>query len=216
MKANHKKNLSMTKDADVYFIDGCGRCKLGGTPQCKVNRWKEELAHIRAVVLQTELTEESKWGMPCYTSGKNNIVMIGAFNDYCSLSFFKGALLKDTKKLLVAPGENSQAVRMFKFTDPKQVIKNAAAIKSYIQEAIELEKAGKKVEFKKIDDQKLPVELENRLSKNTALKKAFYALTPGRQRGYILFFSAPKQAATREARIDKYTKDILAGRGIHD
>lgn len=204
------------KQVDNYLIDGCGRCKLYATPQCKVNNWKTELKVLRDIILDCGLTEELKWSMPCYTFENKNVLILAAFKDYCSISFFKGALLKDAKKLLSTPGENSQAARLFKFTHLKEIEKISTSIKAYIKEAIELEKQGKKIEFKQSAEDLMIEELETAFKKNAALKKAFYALTPGRQRGYLLFFSQAKQSATRLSRIDKCTAAILKGKGLHD
>lgn len=204
------------KQVDNYLIDGCGRCKLYATPQCKVNNWKTELNVLRDIILGCGLTEELKWSMPCYTFENKNVLILAAFKDYCSISFFKGALLKDAKKLLSTPGENSQAARLFKFTHLKEIEKISSSIKAYIKEAIELEKQGKKIEFKQSAEDLMIEELETAFKKNAALKKAFYALTPGRQRGYLLFFSQAKQSATRLSRIDKCTAAILKGKGLHD
>lgn len=206
----------MNTNVDRYFIDGCGRCKLFATPKCKVNNWKEELLRLRMILQESDLKEESKWGMPCYTYEGKNIIILAAFKEYCSLNFLKGALLKDSKKILVKPGENSQSARLAKFTNVKEIIKVRATLKSYIKEAIELEKSGAKVELKKPSELKLPEELEKKLSKTPALRKAFYALTPGRQRGYLIYFSQAKQSATREARIEKCAKRILEGKGLQD
>lgn len=168
------------------------------------------------ILQESDLKEESKWGMPCYTYEGKNIIILAAFKEYCSLNFLKGALLKDSKKILVKPGENSQSARLAKFTNVKEIIKVRATLKSYIKEAIELEKSGAKVELKKPSELKLPEELEKKLSKTPALRKAFYALTPGRQRGYLIYFSQAKQSATREARIEKCAKRILEGKGLQD
>lgn len=206
----------MNTNVDRYFIDGCGRCKLFATPKCKVNTWKEELQHLRMILQESDLKEESKWGMPCYTYEGKNIIILAAFKEYCSINFIKGALLKDSKKILVKPGENSQSARLAKFTNVKAIIKVSSALKAYIKEAIEMEKKGAKIEFKKPSEHKLPEELENKLNKTPRLKKAFYALTPGRQRGYLIYFSQAKQSSTREARIEKCEKRILEGKGLND
>ncbi|PZX48404.1 YdeI/OmpD-associated family protein [Algoriphagus chordae] len=205
----------MNTNVDLYFIEGCRRCPLGGTPQCKVHNWTEELKLLRKIILDCGLTEESKWGVPCYTFRKNNVLVLAAFNDYCSVSFFKGALLSDTYKMLSKPGENTQAARLIKFTNTSEIAKSKDILKAYIFEAIELEKLGLKVEFEKNPDP-IPEELQQKLDENKSLKEAFEGLTPGRQRGYILYFSAPKQSKTRESRIDKSIPKILAGKGIHD
>jgi len=205
-----------TKQVDQYLIDGCGRCKLYKTPQCKVHTWSTELKVLRAIIQDCGLTEELKWSVPCYTFENKNVLILAAFKDYCSVSFFKGALLKDAKKLLSTPGENSQAARQFRFTSVKEIEKLCTNIKAYIKEAIELEKQGKKIEFKQTSEDLMIEELENAFKKNASLKKAFYALTPGRQRGYLLFFSQAKQSATRASRIEKCTAAILKGKGLND
>lgn len=205
-----------TKQVDQYLIDGCGRCKLYKTPQCKVHAWSTELKVLRAIIQDCGLTEELKWSVPCYTFENKNVLILAAFKDYCSVSFFKGALLKDAKKLLSTPGENSQAARQFKFTSVKEIEKLSSNIKAYIKEAIELEKQGKKIEFKQTSEDLMIEELENAFKKNASLKKAFYALTPGRQRGYLLFFYQAKQSTTRTSRIEKCTPAILKGKGLND
>ncbi len=206
----------MNYKADIYFTEGCGRCPLGGTPQCKVNNWQQELEQLRMLILDCGLTEELKWGVPCYTFQNNNILIIGAFKNYCTLSFFKGSLLSDENGILVSPGENSQATRSFKFTNVNELIKNQDILKSYIYEAIEVEKAGLKVKYKPVTEHKMPEELKNKLAEDPTLSAAFHALTPGRQRGYLLYFSQAKQSKTREARIEKCTPKILSGRGLDD
>lgn len=205
----------MNTKVDLYLEDGCGRCSLYQTPECKVHAWQEELTHLRRLVLECGLSEEFKWSQPCYTYNGNNVLLVTAFKDFATLSFFKGALLKDPEKLLVAPGENSQATRLFRFTDTQQISNQTTIIKQYIYEAIEVEKAGLKVTFKK-QPEPIPEELEEQFNLHSTLKKAFENLTPGRQRGYILHFSQPKQSKTRKARIEKYIPQILKGQGIHD
>lgn len=205
----------MNPKVDHYLEVGCGRCPLGGTPDCKVHRWQEELRHLRAIVLDCGLTEEVKWSIPTYTFRQKNVLVIAAFNDYCALSFFKGALLKDAKGWLSKPGENTQSARVIKFTNVQEIVTLEPILKEYIFEAIELEKTGLNITFKN-NPEPIPEELQNKLDEIPALKKAFNALTPGRQRGYILYFSAPKQSKTRYARIEKYTDKILNGEGFHD
>ncbi|UJH67935.1 YdeI/OmpD-associated family protein [Allomuricauda sp. SCSIO 65647] len=205
----------MNKTVDNYLINGCGRCSLGGTPDCKVHRWTNELELLRTITRDCGLTEEAKWGVPCYTFQGKNIMLISAFKDHCSVSFFKGSLLRDTQGILVKPGPNSQAARLLKFTEIEKIKKLETDIKAYIYEAVEVEKAGLKVNFKK-NPEPIPEELENRFEKDPVLKTAFEALTPGRQRGYILYFSAPKQSKTRNARIEKCIGKILNGEGLHD
>jgi len=182
----------------------------------KAKNWQEELEQMRAIALDCNLSEELKWGVPCYTLNKSNIVLIHVFKEYCAFLFFKGALLKDTNGILVQQTQNVQAARQIRFTNVKEIVKLKSVLKAYIHEAIEVEKAGLKVELKKTAEFNMPEEFEKKLGKTPALKKAFYALTPGRQRGYLLFFSAAKQTKTREARIEKCIPDILIGKGLND
>lgn len=205
----------MNPQVDQYFTQGCGRCPLGGTPECKVHNWPQEMEQLRAILHECDLTEELKWSVPCYTFQNNNILILSAFKEYCSLSFFKGALLNDEAGILDKPGPNSQAARLIKFTNVQQVIELEPTIKAYIQQAIDIEKAGLTVEFKK-NPEPMPEELEQKLDEDPVFKAAFEALTPGRQRGYIIYFSGAKQAQTREARIEKYMPKILEGKGFHD
>ncbi|MGQ1785125.1 YdeI/OmpD-associated family protein [Saccharicrinis sp. GN24d3] len=205
----------MNHKVDKYLADGCLRCPLGGTSGCKVHQWPEELSLLRAVVLECGLTEELKWGVPCYTFQNKNVLMVSALRDFCAISFFKGTLLKDAHHILVAPGENSRAVRYVKFNDTQGIIEREAILKAYIYEAIEIEKAGLKVDFKK-NTEPFPKELENKFEEDPVFKSAFEALTKGRQRGYILYFTQPKQSKTRTARIEKCMPKILNGEGLHD
>ncbi|NCN08872.1 MAG: hypothetical protein GW938_03395 [Leptospira sp.] len=205
----------MNTKVDEFLVNGCMRCKLGATPDCKVNSWKEEILLLRKIVLKSELTEDLKWGFPCYTFNNKNIMLLSVFKEYCAIGFFKGSLLTDPKKILVKQGESSQASRILKFTDVKIIKENKNNILSYIREAIEIEKSGKKVIFKKNPEQ-APDELIQKFKESPEFKKAFFALTPGRQRGYIIHFSQPKQSQTRISRIDKCTKQILAGIGLTD
>ena len=205
----------MNKSVESYLIEGCGRCPLGGTPKCKVHKWLPELEYLRKLVLSSGLTETSKWGVPCYTLEDKNVLMISALNEYACISFFKGSLLNDDKKLLVKPGPNSQAARLLKFKNIDEIQKIENDIKAYILASIELEKAGIKVQFNK-NPEPIPQELEAMFEKDPVLKNAFEALTPGRQRGYILYFSAPKQSETRVSRIKKSVSKILNGEGLHD
>jgi uncharacterized protein YdeI (YjbR/CyaY-like superfamily) len=200
---------------DEYFKEGCGRCELGSTPDCKIHKWPSLLKKLRSIARSTELNEELKWSVPCYTWEGKNIFIISAFKDFAGLNFFKGALLKDSEGLLTSPGESSQSARYMKFTKLDDIKKLESTIKTYIQEAIELEKSGKKVEFKK-NLEPIPDELIQKFQENPGLKEAFDALTPGRQRGYILHFSQPKQSKTREARIEKQIPKILDGLGFFD
>jgi uncharacterized protein YdeI (YjbR/CyaY-like superfamily) len=182
----------------------------------KATTWQKEYEKLRAIVLDCGLTEELKWGCPCYTFEKSNIVLIHGFKDYCALLFMKGALLKDKKKILVQQTENVQAARQIRFTNIQEIVKLKATLKAYIYEAVEAEEAGLKVTLKKTKEFAVPEEFQKKLAKNRSLKKAFEALTPGRQRGYLLYFSSAKQAKTRESRIEKYIPQILDGKGLED
>jgi len=206
----------MNPNVDTYFIDGCGRCFLGGTPKCKVHRWHEELQHLRRIVLDCDLNEELKWSQPCYTHNNKNILILGALKEYCAIGFFKGALLHDSEGILVKPGENSQSVRQFRYTNVHDILEQEAIVRAYIFEAIEIEKAGLKVEFKKTAEVDIPEELQAKLQADPAFKLAFESLTPGRQRGYILYFSQAKQSKTRIARIEKFAPKIFLGKGLSD
>lgn len=203
-------------DVDVYFADGCGRCPLGGTPQCKVHTWPKELKLLRKIVLECGLTENRKWGVPCYTFENSNVAIVSAFKEYCSLSFFKGVLLKDDHKILDKAGENSQSARLIRFTNTQQIKDLTPVLKAYICEAIEVEKKGLKVDFKAKSELVIPEELQKKFDSLPALNDAFAALTPGRQRGYILFFTGAKQSKTREQRIEKCLQQILEGKGLND
>lgn len=182
----------------------------------KAPKWQAEQEKLRTVVLDCGLNEELKWGHPCYTLNGTNVVLIHAFKDYCALLFMKGALLKDDHGILVQQTKNVQAARQIRFTGLKEVVKLERTIKAYIHEAIEVEKAGLKVALKRTTEFDMPAEFERALKKNADLKKAFHALTPGRQRAYLLHFSSAKQAKTREARIEKCVERILAGKGLDD
>ncbi len=179
-------------------------------------KWQQELEQLRMIVLDCGLTEELKWGCPCYTYEKKNIVLIHVFKEYCALLFFKGSLLKDTNGILVQQTENVQAGRQVRLTNVREIVKMKPVLKAYIYEAIEVEKAGLKVPLKKTTEFTMPEEFQNKLAKNRTLKTAFDALTPGRQRGYLLHFSQPKQSKTREARIEKSMQKILNGKGLND
>jgi Uncharacterized protein conserved in bacteria len=182
----------------------------------KATKWQDEYSELRMLVLDCGLTEELKWGCPCYTWQKSNIVLIHGFKNYCALLFMQGAMLKDAKKILVQQTENVQSARQIRFANIQEILKNKSTIKAYIKEAIAINKAGLKVELKKTTEYKTPEEFQNVLDDMPELKTAFQALTPGRQRGYLLYFSAPKQAKTREARIEKYLQQILDGKGLDD
>lgn len=182
----------------------------------KDTQWQKEYERLRMIVLECGLTEELKWGCPCYTLGKSNIVLIHGFKEYCALLFFKGVLLNDPNGLLIQQTKNVQSARQMRFTNAKEIAKLGKNIKAYIYEAIEVEKSGLKVKLKKTAEYEIPEEFQTQLNKKPALKKAFEALTPGRQRAYLFYFSQPKQSKTREARVEKYTKQILAGKGLND
>jgi len=182
----------------------------------KAKKWQEELEQLRVIALDCGLEEELKWGCPCYTLEKSNIVLIHDFKEYCAFLFFKGALLYDPQGILIQQTENVQAARQIRFTNLREIVEMAPILKSYIYEAIEVEKTGLKVELKKTTEFKMVEEFQYKLDKIPALKAAFEALTPGRQRGYLLHFSSAKQAKTREARIEKYIPQILDGKGLDD
>ncbi|MBS3915640.1 MAG: YdeI/OmpD-associated family protein, partial [Bacteroidetes bacterium] len=182
----------------------------------KAKQWQEELERLRTIILDCGLIEELKWGCPAYTWNKTNVVLIHVFKEYCAILFFKGALLKDDYGLLIQQTENVQAARQMRFTNAQEIEEKEAIIKAYIFEATEVEKAGLKVELKKTTEFKMPIEFQHKLEAIPALKNAFESLTPGRQRAYLLHFSAPKQSKTREARIEKYMPHILEGKGLND
>ena len=205
----------MNPKIDSYLEEGCGRCSLGGTPKCKVHRWNAELTLLRKLVLDCGLKEELKWSMPCYSHQSKNILMIAAFKNYSCLSFFKGALLVDSKEILIKPGENSQAMRQFRFTSSKEILQIQEDIKRYVFESIEIEEAGLKIEFNK-EPETFPKELIEKFKQDPILKSAFEKLTPGRQRGYLLHFSQAKQSKTRTARIEKNIPFIMSGIGLNE
>ena len=182
----------------------------------KADKWQEEIKKLRMIVLDCGLTEELKWGCPCYTFQTRNIVLIHGFKEYCALLFIKGVLLHDIHGLLIQQTENVQAARQIRFTTVREITKLAPVLKAYIQEAIEVEQAGLKVNLKKTTEFNMPEEFLNKLDEMPALKEAFDALTPGRQRAYLLYFSAPKQSKTRAARVEKCTPQILNGKGLND
>lgn len=179
-------------------------------------KWQQELTTLRTIVLKCQLTEELKWGLPCYTLEGSNIVILQPFKEYCALMFFKGALLRDASGVLKNIGKNTQAGRQIRFTSADEIIALEPVVKAYIQEAIEVEKAGLKVAFKKASDFPVPEEFQARLDSIPALKSAFEALTPGRQKAYLLHFSAPKLSKTRAARVEKWLQPILDGKGLDD
>lgn len=192
----------MNPKADFFFV--------------KAKQWKEEYEYLRQIALDCGLTEEVKWGCPCYVDEDRNVVLIHGFKEYCAYLFFKGALMKDPKKILIQQTKNVQAARQIRLTSVEEITKKKAVLTSYIREAMKIEKAGLKVEMKTTKEFEMPEEFRAVLKKNAEVKRAFNALTPGRQRAYLLHFSAAKQSATRVARIEKALPDILKGKGLND
>jgi uncharacterized protein YdeI (YjbR/CyaY-like superfamily) len=182
----------------------------------QAKQWQKEFEKLRTILLDTGLEEDLKWGCPCYTYHGKNIVLIHGFKEYCALLLFKGALLQDTDKILIQQTENVQAARQIRFTKLQEIVDLEKIIKNYVYEAVEVEKSGVKVEMKKTKEFEMPEEFQSKLDENSALKEAFEALTPGRQRAYLLYFSSAKQVKTRESRIEKYIPEILQGKGIND
>jgi uncharacterized protein YdeI (YjbR/CyaY-like superfamily) len=206
----------MTTEIETYFEDGCGRCALFATAQCKVRTFTKELAALRGIILTCGLTEEVKWGVPCYTYKSANILTLAALKSSVNIGFFKGVLLQDEYKLLKKPGDNSQIGRSFSFTSTKEIGEIEAHIRAYIFEAIEIEKAGLKVPTKSVSEYEIPEEFQRKLDQFPRLKTAFDALTPGRQKAYLIHFSQAKQSKTIEARVDKWMEHILNGKGMMD
>jgi uncharacterized protein YdeI (YjbR/CyaY-like superfamily) len=201
------RSITMTKSrmnprVDVFFREA--------------EQWQDEFRKLRTIILDCGLTEELKWGKPCYSFQGNNVVLIHGFKDYCAILFMKGALLKDARGILVQQTENVQAARQIRFTQVREIVKLASVLKAYIKEAIEVEKAGLEVTYKKTSEFKMPEEFQKKLNENSALRTAFEALTPGRQRGYLLYFSAARQSKTREARVEKCMDLIFDGVGLND
>lgn len=182
----------------------------------KAKQWQDEYRKLREIVLNCGLTEDFKWRVPCYTLEGGNIVMIHGFKEYCAMLFPKGALLKDSENILIQQTENVQAARQIRFTSLDEIEELEPILKGYIKEAMEIEKAGLEIEFKKTSEFNMPDEFQEKLNENPVLKSAFNALTPGRQRGYLLYFSAPKQSKTRKDRVEKFEEKILAGKGLND
>jgi uncharacterized protein YdeI (YjbR/CyaY-like superfamily) len=206
----------MNPQVDIILEEGCGRCKLVGTPQCRIIIRNEEMKALREIALETGLDEEVKWGFPAYTFKKKNIFMLGSFKEYSTFMFFKGALLSDPEKILVQPTENSNSGRQLRFTNAKDILKAKKTILAYIFEATEIEKSGAKVDAKKTSEYPMPDELKNKFKELPELKSAFEKLTPGRQRGYLLHFSQAKQSATRLSRIEKCMEAIFNGKGMNE
>ena len=182
----------------------------------RAGKWNEELHQLRALVLECDVTEELKWGQPCYTHQGRNVLLIHGFKEYCALLFFNGALMKDPKGILIQQTANVQAGRQIRFINLQEIVKQKATLKSYIRDAIAVEKSGVKLEYKKTEEFNVPEEFQSRLDAMPKLKTAFESLTPGRQRAYILHFSSAKQSKTRESRVEKCMPDILAGKGLND
>lgn len=201
---------------DKYLIDDCMQCKLGATPACKIKNWRSELEFLRKLILSCGLNEDFKWMHPCYTIEDKNIVLLHVFNEYGALLFPKGVLLNDKYSILVQQTENSQTARQIRFKNLDEIVLIETKIKEYILEAIEKEKSGVKVQLKTTAEFEIPEELENKFQELPNFKDAFYSLTPGRQRGYLLHFAQPKQSATRTSRIEKQLDKILNGKGIND
>ncbi|EOZ92852.1 DUF1801 domain-containing protein [Indibacter alkaliphilus LW1] len=206
--------MKLNPKVDKYLVDGCMRCKYGGTPQCKVLPWVKELEMLRQIVLETGLAEEIKWGVPVYTMNGKNIVTVNALKDSANIGFFKGALLKDDHQILEQQG-NIQEARLIRFSDKTKIENLKDILKAYILEAIAIENSGKKVETVK-NPEPLPEELLNAFKEDPSFEKAFFSLTQGRQRGYIIHFTQAKQVKTRISRIEKYKQKIKGGIGLHD
>lgn len=200
---------------DQFLLEGCMRCPKGATPDCKVHRWTDILEFLRQLLLETELQEERKWGMPTYTLNGKNVVILGVFKESCVLSFLKGGLLEDPYQLMERPGPNSQVGRFIRFTRLSQAQEIEDKIKEYLLQAIQVECSGKKA-IPKPANLVLPEELHQKFAEHPGLEAAFFALTPGRQRGYVMHFSEAKQSATRLNRIEKYLSKIFAGKGMLD
>ena len=198
----NKKNSSMNPKVDWFFD--------------KATKWQEEYRQLRKIMLDCGLTEELKWGVPCYTSGGKNIVLIHGFKEYCAILFHKGVLLQDAKGILIQQTEHGQAARQVRFTGAEEIVKMKATLKAYVREAIKVEEAGLQVEMKTTREFAMPEEFQKVLADDAALKRAFKALTPGRQRGYLLHFSSAKQSKTRVARIEKAIPGIMDGKGLED
>jgi uncharacterized protein YdeI (YjbR/CyaY-like superfamily) len=182
----------------------------------RAKKWQKEFETLRLIILDCPLTEELKWGVPCYTFEQRNVVLIHGFKEYCAILFTKGVLLKDAKRILIQQTENVQAARQIRFTHVREIVELEPTLKAYIHEAMEVEKAGLKVRLKQSSEFRIPEEFQNKLAANPGLKTAFKALTPGRQRGYLLYFCAPKQSKTRVARVEKCAQQILNGKGLND
>lgn len=208
--------MQTSRLVDLFFIDGCGRCKLYKTADCKVHTWKLELQALRQIALNSGLTEELKWKQPCYTLNGKNIIIVSAFKESCIINFMKGALLKDPKGILEMPGENSNSARFIRFKNLERILELENTIVEYIQEAIEIEKSGKKIISKNVDEYPIPEELKQEFDSDITFKKAFYSLTPGRQKSYLIHYSSAKQSATITSRIQKSKEAVFNGKGFNE
>ncbi len=206
----------MNPKVDQYFLEGCGRCELYQSPECKVHRWPEQLRALRAILLDTELQEEVKWSVPVYTYNGKNVVILSALKDFVSLSFFKGSLIQDEVGLLHFAGPNSRIAKMLKIKENDSILELELAIRNFIQQAISLEIEGVEVEKSPPQTEPYPDELKDAFAEDLGFEKAFKALTPGRQRGYLKNINGAKQSATRRSRIEKWKPKILLGKGMMD
>ena len=209
-------DLSRNPGVDLYLVDGCGRCAYYKTPQCKVHTWINELRALRDIVLSCGLKEEVKWSFPVYMHGGSNVLMVSAFKEYACVSFFRGVLLKDEAGILESPGENTQSSMLMKFTTPAQVVEREELLRAYIAETLGHYDRGEKPQLREPGDIEWPAELVSRLAWDSEMRQAFEAMTPGKQRGYILHISGAKQAKTRESRVEKCRPKILAGKRFEE
>ncbi len=205
----------LPKTVNDYLLTGCMRCKYGATLECKVHQWQNELGLLRKILLDTPLSETIKWGVPCYTYNQKNVIILAAFKNHVTMSFFKGELLNDTYNLLEKSGENSSSGKVIKFTNSEKILENSTQIQEYILQAIEIEKTGR-ISKKEKAEILLPDELLEKFKENTDFAQAFLKLTHGKQRGYIIYFTQPKQVKTRYQRIEKYISKIMEGKGLNE
>lgn len=205
----------MNQAVDEYLLKGCGRCPRGGTPACSVNRWRGILQEMRRIMLDTGLTEERKWGVPCYTADGKNVILIGSFLDYVVISFLKGGLMSDPHNVLQKSGPNSHIGRIIRFTDIEALLNMESVIHEYVREAVEVERKGLTLEREAVPES-VPDELQRFFEDDPSFEAAFYALTPGRQRGYLIHIGQAKNSETGERRIVKHFDRIFAGLGMHD
>lgn len=208
--------MNMTQDVETYFSVGCGRCQLGGTPDCKVHRWEKELRELRRISLIAGLEESSKWGVPCYLLNGRNVFLINAFKDYCAVGFFKGILLKDEKKLLIKQEPHSHEDRIIKFTDVRSILEVEQDLLALMNQAAAIEAAGIPIPPRSIKFPKFPDELRQIFQEDISHKSAFETLTPGRQKSYLIHFSNAKQSKTRTARIEKCREKVFSGKGFNE